>query len=346
MKIVNLLLLLVLINALSLTDFEKAMTSLKNLEKYIKNYIKEKENTNSLSLTHLITCYIRLGAYTGTEWSIVGGSIPNDLEQYIKDKDSTEGTDAQSCQKYREIDLPNNEKIDFVHFFAVINGIENGNSCSSDSAHLVGWGGDTFQLLQDIKNEKGSLTELMDIAKNYFMIKGGFGPADVVSDLDAPIIFKKKNDNNDFADIIKDYYNSKEYLNRINNFVELTFPSIKRKEDFREQIFKIYSSDSFIKILECKDGIRSGVLNCLIPGEINSQYIDHQKAAVNVVSDYLSEKYEPESETDPEPEEEKESEKEEEHVEEGPEPDNKDNTDNSGIFFKRLSLFYLLYLLC
>ena len=33
------------------------------------------------------------------------------------------------------------------------NGIENGNSCSSDSAHLVGWGGDTFQLLQDIKNE-------------------------------------------------------------------------------------------------------------------------------------------------------------------------------------------------
>ena len=63
--------------------------------------------------------------------------------------------------------------------------------------------GDFVIILVDIKNEKGSLTELMDIAKNYFMIKGGFGPADVVSDFDAPIIFKKKNDNNDFADIIR-----------------------------------------------------------------------------------------------------------------------------------------------
>ena len=170
MKVIYLFFILVHINSLSLTDFEKTMISLKYLEEYIKQYIKEKTPSNTL--THLISCYIRLGAYTGTEWSIVGGSIPNDLEQYIKDKDSTEGTDAQLCQKYREIDLPNNEKFDFVHFFAVINGIENGNSCSSDSAHLVGWGGDTFQLLQDIKNEKGSLTELMDIAKNYFMIKG------------------------------------------------------------------------------------------------------------------------------------------------------------------------------
>ena len=101
----------------------------------------------------------------------------------------------------------------------------------------------------------------------------------------------------------------------------------RKKEDFREQIFKIYSSDSYIKILECKDGIRSGSFSCLIPGEINTQYIDHQKAAVNIVSDYLSEKYEPESETDPE-------------------PDNRNNTYNSGIFFKSLSLFYLLYLLC
>ena len=186
---------------------------------------------------------------------MVGGSIPDDLAQYIKDKDSLEGADAQLCQTYREIDLPNNEKLDFVHFFAVINGIENGkSSISGDAAHLVGWGGDTFQLLQDIKNEQGTLTELMEIAKNYFMKKGGFGPADVVSDLDAPILFKKKNDDNDFADIINDYYKSDEYSNRINNFVELTFPSIKKKEEFRDLLFKIYSSNSFIKILECKNG--------------------------------------------------------------------------------------------
>ena len=54
--------------------------------------------------------------------------------------------------------------------------------------------------------------------------------------------------------------------------------------------------------------IRSGSLSCLLPGDTKSQYIDHQKAAVYVVSDYLSEKYEPEPESDEKPESEEETE--------------------------------------
>ena len=289
MKSIYLLILLAFTNTLSITDFENAIENLANLEKYIKEYIKEKKP--SQTLTHLITCYIRLGAYTGTEWTIAGGTVPNDLSEYIIDKDTSEGTNVQECQKIREIELPNNEKFDFVHFFAVMNGIEFGNSYSAAVAHLVGWGGDTFQLLQDIKNEQGNLEELMIIAKNYFMVKGGFGPSDFVSDLDAPILLKKKNDNNDFAEIIKNYYNSNEYLSRINNFVKLTFPTISKKKEFKEKIFDVYSKDSYIKMLECKDGIREGTLNCILPGEIKEQYIEHQKAAVYTFSNYLSEKY-------------------------------------------------------
>ena len=44
-------------------------------------------------------------------------------------------------------------------------------------------------------------------------------------------------------------------------------------------------------MLECKDGIREGTLNCILPGEIKEQYIEHQKAAVYTFSNYLSEKY-------------------------------------------------------
>ena len=186
MKSIYLLILLAFTNTLSITDFENAIENLADLEKYIKEYIKEKKP--SQTLTHLITCYIRLGAYTGTEWTIAGGTVPNDLSEYIIDKDTSEGTNAQECQKIREIELPNNEKFDFVHFFAVMNGIEFGNSYSAAVAHLVGWGGDTFQLLQDIKNEQGNLEELMIVAKNYFMVKG----AVFVSALDAPILLKKK----------------------------------------------------------------------------------------------------------------------------------------------------------
>ena len=62
--------------------FNKVMEDLENLETYIKEYIKEKSYTGS-SLTHLIVCYIRLGAYSSSEWSIAGGQIPEDLAIYI-----------------------------------------------------------------------------------------------------------------------------------------------------------------------------------------------------------------------------------------------------------------------
>ena len=182
-------------------SFDQVMKDLENLEKYIKEYITEKSYTDS-TLTHLIVCYIRLGAYTSTEWGIAGGSIPDDLASYISSKDEEKGTTAQKTQKYRDMVMPNGDKIDFVHMFAVMNGIEYGNSYSSNFAHLVGWGGDTEQLLEDIMNNQGDLGSLMEIAKtNYFRIKGGFDEADLISDLDAPILLYYKNDNNNFYEM-------------------------------------------------------------------------------------------------------------------------------------------------
>ena len=294
MKVITFILFLTyFIGIYTTTNFEEVLTDLKNLEKYIREYMKEKNP--QYTLTHLIACYIRLGGYTGMSWAIAGGVIPNDLSQYIIDKDSAEGTNAHACQTYREIELPNNEKLDFVHFFAVMNGIEVGNAYDKNFAHLVGWGGDTFQLLQDIKTQKGEIEELMTIAKTFFNIKGGFDAADLVSDLDAPIILKKKNDNNDFADLIREYYNSDQYLKRVNNFVKLTFPTLKKKEKFREVLYDIYDKDDYINVLECQDGMREGI-SCYFAGELKPEYANNQKAAVYVVSDYLAENYIPEKE--------------------------------------------------
>ena len=291
MKIIILFFFLAYIQGLDPIDFDIAMTELSNLEKYVKEYKAEKPT--SQTLTHLIVGYIRQGVYSGTEWSIAGGSIPNDLPAYISNKDLLEGTNAQATQTYREIELPNKEKLDFVHLFAVMNGIENGNSYSGTYAHLVGWGGDTCQLFQDIRNWKGNLEELMNITKTYFGKKGQFGSADLISDLDGPILLNKKNDNNNFYEIIKNYYMSQEYLNRVYNFVSLTFPNLKNKdkEKFREEIFKIYNSDSLINILECKYGLRDGLLKCIIARDLKSEYTEHQKAAVYVFSDYLYENF-------------------------------------------------------
>ena len=149
--------------------FNNALADLEDLESYIKEYITEKSYTES-SLTHLIVCYIRLGAYKSNEWTIAGGQIPNDLAEYISSKDEENETTAKKTQKYREIITPNGDKIDFVHMFAVMNGIESGNSYSTNFAHLVGWGGDTEQLLEDIMNQNGDLESLIEFAKNNFII--------------------------------------------------------------------------------------------------------------------------------------------------------------------------------
>ena len=300
--------------------FNNVLEDLEDLESYIKEYITEKSYTES-SLTHLIVCYIRLGAYKSNEWTIAGGQIPNDLAEYISSKDEENETTAKKTQKYREIITPNGDKIDFVHMFAVMNGIESGNSYSTNFAHLVGWGGDTEQLLEDIMNQNGDLESLIEFAKNnYFRIKGGFDENDLISDLDGPIILSYKNDYNNFADIMRYYYTTKDNRNRVNKFIQLTFPGLVNKidkESFRNELYTIYTSDYYIRILECKKGMRdSGFLGCYIPSGIKEQYTLQQKAAVYVVSDYLFENYKTISE---------EEDKEEKIVKEEDEEDKKEN---------------------
>ena len=300
-------------------NYEKMLKDLYNLENYIKEYIKEKSYTNS-TLTHLITCYIRIGVYTDKEWEPVGGLLPDDLVSYITIKDEEKGTSAQATQTYREIVMPNGETIDFVHMFAVMNGIEHGKSFSDIYAHLVGWGSDTEQLLEDIMYQQGDLEYLIQFTKeNYFRIKGGFSEADLISDLDGPILLFNKTDDNYFADLIRNYYNSEEFNNRVNKFVELTFPTLVDKvnnETFRNVIYNIYNNDPLINALECKKGMRSkGFAGCYTPSEIKEKYALNQKAAVYVVSDYFFENYKiyPEPEEEESEKEGKEESKEEEY---------------------------------
>ena len=96
--------LFVSISCIKLNDinFEKVITDLGNLESYIKEYMKEKSYSQT-SLTHLIVAYIRLGGYSTKEWTIAGGSIPDDLAEYIKSKDTEKGTSAQATQTYRDM---------------------------------------------------------------------------------------------------------------------------------------------------------------------------------------------------------------------------------------------------
>jgi hypothetical protein len=279
MKLIYLLFLCLFIENIYATSFSDMIKNLRNLESYISQY--KSEGKSKKSLTNLVVSYIREGKYKDVYWKVAAGSAPKDLADYVAKKDKEHGTNSAQCRKYGDIVMPSNEKSDFVHLFAVMNGIDYCGSYTKGVSALVGWGGDTAQLIQDIKKLNGDENKLYIEATKFFRIKGQFGEGDLIADLDAPIFLAKKNDKNTFADIIEKYYNNGEYKNRVRDFVKLTFPELNKnsdKNEFRKVVYDRYSKDSYLKILEIKYAVYKG-------------YENHRFAAVYNFADYLYKNY-------------------------------------------------------
>ena len=290
MKLSFVLIILISFPIIFSVTFDAAMANLKILESYISQYKTEKSST--LSLNQLILGFIRQGKYDDTTWTLVGGNVPKDLLTYIQDQDAKHNTKSLDCRSYGDILLPTNKKFDFVHLFAVMNGMD----FLPSSSTLVGWGGDLAQLAQDLKNNFKDITDLDKLiveAKKFLGIKGQFGEGDLNADIDAPLILRKKKLGATFAATLQNYYANGEYKAKIRNFVSLTFPEVKSKEELREAVFNKYGNDAFIKILECKYGLRAGgsILKCYSPKDLLPQFVNHQKAAVYAFADYLSDNY-------------------------------------------------------
>ena len=279
MKLIYLLFLCLFIENIYATSFSDMIQNLRILESYISQY--KSEGKSKKSLTNLVVSYIREGKYKDVYWRVAAGSAPKDLADYVAKKDKEHGTNSAQCRKYGDIVMPSNEKSDFVHLFAVMNGIDYCGSYTKGVSALVGWGGDTAQLIQDIKKLNGDENKLYIEATKFFRIKGQFGEGDLIADLDAPIFLAKKNDKNTFADIIEKYYNNGEYKNRVRDFVKLTFPELNKnsdKNEFRKVVYDRYSKDSYLKILEIKYAVYKG-------------YENHRFAAVYNFADYLYKNY-------------------------------------------------------
>ena len=290
MKLSFVLIILISFPIIFSVTFDAAMANLKILESYISQYKTEKSST--LSLNQLILGFIRQGKYDDTTWTLVGGNVPKDLLTYIQDQDAKHNTKSLECRSYGDILLPTNKKFDFVHLFAVMNGMD----FLPSSSTLVGWGGDFAQLAQDLKNNFKDTTDLDKLiaeAKKFLGIKGQFGEGDLNADIDAPLILRKKKLGATFAATLQNYYANGEYMAKIRNFVSLTFPEVKSKEELREAVYNKYGNDAFIKILECKYGLRAGgsILKCYSPKDLLPQFVNHQKAAVYAFADYLSDNY-------------------------------------------------------
>ena len=286
MKFTQTLILFLIFPIIFSQTFDAVLDNLKILEGYISEYKTEKEASDSLN--HLILAFIRQGKYDDMQWTIAAGSVPSDLYDYVKNKDETHGTNTLMCRKYGDIVLPTKKKIDFVHLFAVMNGMDYLPLASA----LVGWGGDLAQLAQDLKKNFPTLTDLDQLiveARKFLWIKGQFGEGDLNADIDAPIILKRKKSSITFSDTIRTFYENGDYKYKIRDFVNIIFPDLKDKTKIREYLEANYTDQAFIQILECKYGLRTGSFKCYLPGDIVPEFANHRKAAIYAFADFLGE---------------------------------------------------------
>ena len=289
------LILFVLLLSQILTEevsFPTAMKNLEILESYAKSY--KAYFQDETPIIQLVSCYIRSKKYSDEYWIFIAGYCSEHFANYVSKKDKESNTNVASILDYDELKVRTNEKIDFVHFFAVINGIFFANSYTNEASGLVGWAGDLAQLFQDVKNANPNTLEgVYNAANEYLGKKGGFGAADLISDLDAPIILEKvKKTNKSFASVITEYYENEKltHSSRIKEFISLTFPDVKEitKSNLRNAVYNSYSKNSLIKILECTYGFRSKAISCkLFPGDLLSQFKNHPQAVCNAFADYL-----------------------------------------------------------
>ena len=272
--------------------FPTAMKNLEILETYAKSYKADFEDNTPI--IQLISCYIRSKKYKDIYWIFIAGFCNELFGSYVTLKDKELNTNVSSLLDYEEIKVRANEKIDFVHFFAVINGLYYANSYTDEASGLVGWAGDLTQLFRDVQG--ANFTEpdqLYNITDEFFGKKGGFGAADLISDLDAPIILNKlKKENKSLATVITEYYEDRRLTQskRIKDFISLTFPNVTEitKSNLREAVYNSYSKNSLIIRLECTYGFRYYSFGCIIaPHGLKEKFIYHPRVICNLFADYL-----------------------------------------------------------
>ena len=99
-------------------EFNDSLNELNLLEEYTNQFINLTQNSRSLD--SYILSYIRSAKYNSQEWTIICGSTPTDLIDYINQIDLKYNTTISNLRKYNEINLHIRNKIKFIYMFAVV----------------------------------------------------------------------------------------------------------------------------------------------------------------------------------------------------------------------------------
>lgn len=196
-----------------------------NIVAKFEKLLELSKNYSSENVLLRATQYIRTAKYTTNAWNIVGGNIDENFITYVTQNQGN--INVASLRETATLTSPvSNELIDFIHMFAVINGIENTSSINSGSADLAGWVGDLCTLVQEIVNAGATGSQIQELANQKFNSNTStFGSQDLVADLDAVNIMQNyyNSTNKTFSQLLTDYYFSTSKAERKTQFIQNVF---------------------------------------------------------------------------------------------------------------------------
>ncbi len=244
---------------LKVSDYATFLKELKVLEGYAEAYAQ----TNTANdANELLLNFIRTGVnkYTTDSWTTLAGAEITGFTAYVAQQDEANGTTASSLRNLAEFTTPNGQTVEFEHMFGAMN-IAYLNSRSAD---LGSWAGDLCDLVSYTKGNVSGDVETMvsQIRENYFGVDeagvSGFGMLDVYGDLDSYYLMNQIKAGTALSSAMESYYTaSLTDSDRAAYFLNNRFGGLETKEDVRNIIYKTYTSDVAIKVLEADNGITS-----------------------------------------------------------------------------------------
>ena len=265
-----------------ITSYHDFLDCLIQLETYASTYAQEHADEERVAL---VINYIRTGVekYNSGTWNTFCGEENTAFVNFVADQDEANNTSARRLRQLEAFTLPNGDWVELAHMFGCMDmayhtGIQS-------TADLGSWAGDICDLLQLTTNAgvTGTVEEMAEEIRTnndkYFLLDDPavhtFGRMDLYGDLDAFYILKKLNGSNAISSVMKNYFttNLTDAL-RAKFFVENRLGGVTTKDEIRDAVFSIYSSNEGIRSLE----------GSYLPDGVNP---DIRKACCYAFADYL-----------------------------------------------------------
>ena len=260
---------------LEISDYAGFLVALKVLEGYAADYAAANPTEDAKAL---VINYIRTGVerYTSGTWQTMAGAENTGFTDYVKQKDSENGTEASALKNLNELALPNGNVVDLGHMFGTID-ITNyarvqkmTENVIQARADLGGWAGDIADMMFCAENvdvsDKVDTTEtdvdvLSDAIRTRYLgadygtlnhVDHSFSSTDLYGDLDAFYVCSElQNGTKSISEILESYFTATlTEKDRAAYFLDNRLNHAQKKADIRNAVLNIYTSNELLKALE------------------------------------------------------------------------------------------------